>query len=225
MSWVTKRIVIPNSSRTCEHEVLEVAAGLRVDRGERLVHQQDRRLVGERAGDRDPLLHPAGELPRVAVHEPDEPDGAERLLDQGGALPLRELLVAQRQQDVDRTDIHGISERLYSWKTIAIRSGGPVTRLPRSSTSPADGRSSPAMHLSSVVLPQPDGPTTQTNSPSSIENVTSPDRVRRGRAAAVGLAEPLDLEHRHRYCGVAARQPRCQASTCRSTRRKRAFRR
>ena len=30
------------------------------------------------------------------------------------------------------------------------------------------------MHLSSVVLPQPDGPTTQTNSPSSIENETFP---------------------------------------------------
>ena len=47
-----------------QHEVLEVAAGLRVDRGERLVHQQDRRLVGERARDRDALLHAARELPR-----------------------------------------------------------------------------------------------------------------------------------------------------------------
>ena len=30
------------------------------------------------------------------------------------------------------------------------------------------------MHLSSVVLPQPDGPTTQTNSPSSTVKETSP---------------------------------------------------
>ena len=30
------------------------------------------------------------------------------------------------------------------------------------------------MHFSSVVLPQPDGPTTQTNSRSSSENETSP---------------------------------------------------
>ena len=54
------------------------------------------------------------------------------------------------------------------------------------------------MHLSSVVLPQPDGPTTQTNSPSSTENETFADRVGRLRAGAVGLAEALDLEHRHR---------------------------
>src|SRR5215216_504145 len=32
-----------------QHEVLEVAARLRVDRGERLVHQQDLRLIGKRA--------------------------------------------------------------------------------------------------------------------------------------------------------------------------------
>ena len=73
-----------------------------------------------------------------------------------------------------RTDIQGISDRLYSWKTSAICSGGPVTAAPRSSTWPAEGRRRPAMHLSSVVLPQPDGPTTQTNSPSSIENETFP---------------------------------------------------
>ena len=46
-------------------QVLEVGPGLRVDRRERLVHQQHPRLVGDGAGDRDPLLHAAGELPRV----------------------------------------------------------------------------------------------------------------------------------------------------------------
>ena len=73
-----------------------------------------------------------------------------------------------------RTDVHGISERPYSWKTSAISSGGSATRLPRRTTSPPLGRSRPATHLRSVVLPQPDGPTTQTNSPSSTENETSP---------------------------------------------------
>ena len=77
------------------------------------------------------------------------------------------------------------------------------------------------MHLSSVVLPQPDGPTTQTNSPSATENETSPIACVAFSPDAVGLAEVPDLEHRRRrYCGVAARQPRCQASTRRSTRRK-----
>ena len=73
-----------------------------------------------------------------------------------------------------RTDIHGSSEREYSWNTSAIASGGPSTRSPRSSTSPRVGSSRPDMHLSSVVLPQPDGPTTHTNSRSSSEKETSP---------------------------------------------------
>ena len=65
-----------------EHEVLEVASCLCVDRCERLVHQQDQRLVCECAGDRDALLHPAGQLPRVVVDEAGEPDRLERLLDE-----------------------------------------------------------------------------------------------------------------------------------------------
>src|SRR4029453_15798122 len=72
-----------------------------------------------------------------------------------------------------RTEAQGISERPYSWKTSAISSGGDVTRLPRRSTCPLDGRSNPPTHLSRVVLPQPDGPTTQTNSRSSTVNETS----------------------------------------------------
>ena len=73
-----------------------------------------------------------------------------------------------------RTLVQGISDRLYSWKTSAISSGGPVTRRPRSDTSPRVGRSRPATHFRSVVFPHPDGPTTQTNSPSSTSNVTLP---------------------------------------------------
>src|SRR3712207_7174498 len=39
-----------------EHQVLEVGPRLRVDRRERLVPEQDRRLVGKRARDRHALL-------------------------------------------------------------------------------------------------------------------------------------------------------------------------
>jgi hypothetical protein len=73
-----------------------------------------------------------------------------------------------------RTVSHGISERPYSWKTIATSGGGPSTSSPRRRTSPRVGSSSPARHLSSVVLPQPDCPTTQTNSFPATEKVTSP---------------------------------------------------
>ena len=68
------------------------------------------------------------------------------------------------------TVLHGISDRLYSWKTSAISSGGWVIGLPRRTTVPWLGAIRPATHLRSVVLPQPDGPTTHTNSFSSTEN-------------------------------------------------------
>ena len=54
-------------------------AGLRVERGERLVHQQDFRIDGERAGEIDALAHAAGELARVIVLEAFEPDELEQL--------------------------------------------------------------------------------------------------------------------------------------------------
>ena len=50
-------------------QALHVVAGERVERRERLVHQQHGRIVGERARDGDPLLHPAGQMMRVGLHE------------------------------------------------------------------------------------------------------------------------------------------------------------
>ena len=55
---------------------LQIRPGERVERAERLVHQQHRGLVREHAGDRDALLHAAGELAGVLVGEAGEADGA-----------------------------------------------------------------------------------------------------------------------------------------------------
>ena len=49
--------------------VLQPLAGHLVERAERLVHQQQRRVYGQRPGDRDPLLHAAGQLGRVVPGE------------------------------------------------------------------------------------------------------------------------------------------------------------
>src|SRR5215831_12519117 len=49
----------------------------------------------------------------------------------------------------------------------------PEIGSPRTRTVPDVGLSSPAATLSSVDLPQPVGPTTETNSPSPMESVTS----------------------------------------------------
>ena len=63
-----------------EEEVLHRAPGLRVERAERLVEQQDVGLGRERAGDRDALAHAARELVGRVVGELGEPDDAEQLL-------------------------------------------------------------------------------------------------------------------------------------------------
>ena len=67
MSWVTKTIVLRSSRLQAQELVLQALAVDRVDRAERLVHQHQRRVGGERAGDADALALAAGQLRRVAV--------------------------------------------------------------------------------------------------------------------------------------------------------------
>ena len=69
--------------------VLQPGARDRVDRAERLVHQQHRRVRGERARDADALPLPTRELVRIAVAvlRGIEPDEVEELVD-ARALPL-----------------------------------------------------------------------------------------------------------------------------------------
>ena len=58
---------------------LHVLAELEVERAERLVEQEHARMVDERAPERDALLLAAGELLRLALREPGEPDELEHL--------------------------------------------------------------------------------------------------------------------------------------------------
>ena len=51
-----------------------------VERAERLVHEQQIRIVDERAAEADALLHPAGQLVRVCVFEPIQPDELDQFL-------------------------------------------------------------------------------------------------------------------------------------------------
>ena len=82
MSWVTNTIVLWTCSWRAQQLVLEAAPHDRVDRAERLVHQQDRRVGGQRARHADPLLLAARQLVGVAVEhrrlEPDQLEPARR---------------------------------------------------------------------------------------------------------------------------------------------------
>jgi len=65
-SWVMQRGLAHGLGQVQEL-VLQAAADQRVQRRERLVHQQDVGIGGERAGQADALLHAAGQFRRQAV--------------------------------------------------------------------------------------------------------------------------------------------------------------
>ena len=77
---------------------------------------------------------------------------------------------------------HGSSSEF--WNTMPTLPCGLVTFTPSTRISPDDGASSPEIIFRSVDLPQPDGPTTTKNSPSSMwkssgrSDGTSPSRDR-----------------------------------------------
>src|ERR1700730_2179887 len=63
---------------------------------------------------------------------------------------------------------HGRSAWL--WKITARSSDGPTIAWLSTTTTPSEGSSRPANIFRTVVLPQPECPMTQTNSPRAIEN-------------------------------------------------------
>src|SRR5262245_56896109 len=72
------------------------------------------------------------------------------------------------KRTLPRTVRQANRDLLYSWKSNTRFGGGPATSLPLTITRPEVGANSPAIDIKRVVLPQPDGPTKETNSPDSI---------------------------------------------------------
>ena len=142
---------------------------------ERLVHQHQRRVGGERAGDADALALAAGELGGVAVAEvAGQADQLEQLLDaRGGAL----LVPAEQLRDggdvVADRPVREQADLLDHVADLAPQLGGP--RSERTLSPPT--RMSPSeisiMRLTiriAVVLPQPDGPTRTQISPAGTSS-------------------------------------------------------
>ncbi len=150
---------------------LEPLAELEVERAERLVEQQHGRAVDERARDRDPLLLAAGELARQPVAEllePDEPRAPPR---RARATPTSGRVPSSGRSR--RCRARSCAGRARSdWKTVLTlrRCGG--SRSTRSvadvDLAAASALTKPPIRFSVVVLPQPDGPSRQKNSPSAI---------------------------------------------------------
>ncbi len=108
---------------------LHLLPQLDVERPERLVEQERGRAVDERAGEGDALLLAAGELPRLALLEPFEPDDAEHLFDPRALLALVHPLQPHPERDVV-PDRHVREERVVLEDHVHVapvrRHGGDV---------------------------------------------------------------------------------------------------
>src|SRR5262249_50571017 len=117
------------------------------------------------------------------------------------ATPLR----SRASRALASAPAHGI--RVGSWKTKPIPG-----RPPSKATVPALGRSSPAIRRSAVDLPQPDGPTSDTNSPAATSRSS-------GEIACTPLSKVFETPERERISIVMAREcgpPRWGRSTAES---------
>ena len=149
--------------------VAQVHPHLGVERGQRLVEQQEPGRGGQRAGQRDPLLLAAGELGRDTCRRASaSPTRSSSSWTRRATSALRHPRVLEPVGDVlgrrsgsGRARRTGTRCRNRAWSAAAPRCRGPSCSI-----RPVVWMSSPAIARSSVVLPHPDGPRKQTNSPS-----------------------------------------------------------
>ena len=216
-SWVTKTLVTCISScrrRSQRRSSLRTLASSAPNGSS---SSSTLRLDGERARQRDALALAAGELVRVAVGEPVELHQLEQLrrpcADRALGRPRR-LAAARagrtrrsRRSSCGRT-ARSAGTRSRRWRS---RTSASVASSPWNSTLPVSGTSSPAMMRSSVVLPEPDGPSSATSSPAGMSRFRSSQTTVRAEA----LVEVADFDaHAGFHC---ARSGVALACTRRST--------
>ena len=144
-----------------------------IERPERLIEQQQLRIGQQRAAERGALLHAAREHMRPVA----------RKILQAGQFQKPQRAFARRQLSAAKARRLGASRSPGRWPTETARDPGRRCRRRvtgrqaagrNAACSPAVGASSPAISRSSVDLPQPDGPTTDTKLPASIARSSGP---------------------------------------------------
>ena len=174
-SWVMTTIVVPSAFSSWS-SVRRSRAGARVEVAGRLVGEHDRRPADERAGDGHALALAAGQLRRAVVERGGRGRPA-RSASRGRAAALARAGRPGRAGRRRRCRARSCpSSRKNCWNTKPICARAQRRQLAvgqprdvvgrRRSTSPVVGRSSVPMMCSSVDLPEPDGPTMATSSPS-----------------------------------------------------------
>ena len=131
MEWVTNSTVLrperPRSARCAAARSAWTARRDLVQGAERLVHQQQRGVEGQRAGDGDALLHAAGELVRVVVAEVREARQLQQLLRRGRGPVAGGAVDLEREADVAEDGAPGQEGRVLEHEAdvaAALRRGG-----------------------------------------------------------------------------------------------------
>ena len=97
---VTNSTVLGRSPQIRSSSMRHLLAGQRIERAERLVHQQDVGLVHQRPADRHALLHAARQFARRLAFEAREPDQLQQRRGLVGAARVHAPHHAQREQHV-----------------------------------------------------------------------------------------------------------------------------
>ena len=178
-SWVIMKAVCVGLRDQARDLVLQRAAGQRIQRAEGLVHQQHLRV---RAPARGRCRRAASSRPRAApacgrgrCARPTRFQRRARRLVAASPCPSRDAgRTARRRRSLppsSRASAHGPG------RSPRGRARGRRSPARPRSPPPSSGASSPARMFRTVVLPQPECPTRQTNSPRATPNQTSSKTV------------------------------------------------
>jgi len=148
-------------------------ARLRVEAGERLVHQQDSRFGDEAAGERDAAAHATRQLMRIGFGELAQADQRQYRLRAGEALARRHRPGLERQSHIVDRNPPRQQTIVLEHIADADQSIAPSAGSPTTSTRPSSGAISPAARFNNVDLPDPDGPTMATISPAGTSKLMS----------------------------------------------------
>ena len=179
----------------------------RIEAGQPFVEQQQVGLQRQRAGQLQPLLVDVGERARQASRaRASRPTRVEQRVGLGSA-PWRPRRWRGRRpgRPARCRGRSATAAARTSWKVRATPSramrcaGMPAMAWPRSAMLPRSGRKAPDIRLSTVVLPEPFGPSRPTISPAPTREAEAIDghqaaeaarQARRPRAAAAHAAPP-----------------------------------
>ena len=170
--WVTNRTVSFRSSQSRSSSSCSRSRVMASSAPNGSSMSSDVGVLGERAGQRDALAHAAGQLVRPLVAEAAEVH--ERRAARRRAA-RRSRLAARRAACSASSTLPRDREPREQRRLLEHQRGAAA----RPSTVPAVGVSSPATRLSSVLLPQPEAPSRQTNSPRRDVERDAVERERR----------------------------------------------